>query len=473
MAERTLAKNTTYFTAALTVQKILSFIYFWFISNNLFPGQLGQYVFALSFTTLFSVFIDLGLSPVLTREASKKEENANRLLSNILGIKIPLAIITFIATWLIINFTNKDPDVKLLVYLASFIMVLDSFTLSFWVIFRSRHNLRYESLATILVQLIIFGLGLWALLATGQVKNLILALLAASGFNFLFALSLLKIRLKFSLKPRWQGETVVYLLRLMPAFALAGVFVKIYNTSDSVLLSFLAGDEAVGFYAIPAKVVSSFQQIIPAAFAAVIFPAFSYYYANSKHQLTQTFVKACRYIVILSLPLAVGLSLLAGPIVQLVWPGYLPVVPTFILMASAIPFIFLAFPTGYLLNACDRQKNNTFNRGLIMALSLILNLWLIPLYSFYGAGLTYLITNTILLGLDFWWVKKIIPLPWLQLGGIIGKSALATTVMAALIMAFLNFGWPVWLIIPAVAGVYFLVLLAIRGFTFREFKLQG
>src|SRR3989338_9225332 len=107
MAERTLAKNTTYFTAALTVQKILSFIYFWFISNNLFPGQLGQYVFALSFTTLFSIFIDLGLSPVLTRESAKQEGQANHLLQNVLGLKIPLAIITFIVTWLIINLTGK------------------------------------------------------------------------------------------------------------------------------------------------------------------------------------------------------------------------------------------------------------------------------------------------------------------------------------------------------------------------------
>ena len=53
MSERTLARNTTYFTSALTVQKILSFIYFWFISSRLFPDQLGQYVFALSFASLF------------------------------------------------------------------------------------------------------------------------------------------------------------------------------------------------------------------------------------------------------------------------------------------------------------------------------------------------------------------------------------------------------------------------------------
>jgi O-antigen/teichoic acid export membrane protein len=362
MSTPSLTKNTTYYTAALTVQKILAFVYFWFISNSLFPNQLGQYVFALSFTTMFSIFVDLGLSPVLTREASKNNQQANLYLKNILGLKIPLAIVTLIAAWFFINVTGKPPEVRLLVYLASFIMILDSFSLSFWVVFRARQNLKYESIATILVQTIIFVLGLIALKTNGQVKYLMLALLAASIFNFLFCLILLKIKLKFSLKPQYDSEIIKHFIKIVPYFALAGIFVKIYNTSDSVILGYLDSDEAVGFFAVPAKVVYALQQIIPAAFAAVIFPAFSYYYANSKELLSKTFNKAFSYLTIISLPIAAGLICLAERIVSLVWPTYFNVIPTFIVMSMAIPFIFLAFPTGYLLNSCDRQKNTTINR---------------------------------------------------------------------------------------------------------------
>ena len=262
MPNPSLTKNTTYFTSALTIQKILAFIYFWFISSSLFPEQLGQYVFALSFTTMFSIFVDLGLSPVLTREASKSREQANLYLRNVLGLKIPLAIITILAAWLFINITGKPEAVRLLVYLASFVMLLDSFSLSFWVIFRARQNLKYESIATILIQIIIFTLGLIALKTTGQVKHLILALLAASIFNFLLSLSLLKLKLKFCLIPRYDSKITKHFLKIVPAFALAGIFVKIYNTSDSVLLGYLDSDAAVGFFAVPAKVVYALQQII-------------------------------------------------------------------------------------------------------------------------------------------------------------------------------------------------------------------
>lgn len=469
MANPSLTKNTTYYTAALTVQKILAFIYFWFISNALFPEQLGQYVFALSFTTMFSIFVDLGLSPILTREASKSREQANLYLKNVLGLKIPLAAATLIIAWLVINITGKPAEVRILVYLASLIMLLDSFSLSFWVIFRARQNLKYESIATILVQIIIFGLGVTALFTTHQVKYLMLALLAASLFNFILSLSLLKLKLGFSLKPAYNPQIVSYFIKIVPAFALAGIFVKIYNASDSVLLGYLAGDAAVGFYAVPAKVVYALQQVIPAAFAAVIFPAFSYYYACDKIQLEKTFQKAFNYLTIISLPITAGLVILIPQIVNLVWPTYTPVIPTFFAMSLAIPFIFLAFPTGYLLNSCDRQNNTTINRGIITALAVILNIILIPKLSFFGVGITFFITNFILLFLDFYWVAKVIPLKFKVLAKVMFKSLAASIIMVIVIYLAIPYLHLVFLM-PLGVVIYFASLFMLKGFTVSEVR---
>ncbi len=258
-----------------------------------------------------------------------------------------------------------------------------------------------------------------------------------------------------------------YFLKIVPAFALAGIFVKIYNTADSVLLSYLDSDEAVGFFAVPAKVVYAFQQVIPAAFAAVIFPAFSFYYANSKQLLAKTFNKAFAYLTIISLPITAGLISLTPQIVSLVWPTYVKVIPTFFIMSLAIPFIFLAFPTGYLLNSCDRQKNTTINRGIITALAVILNLILIPKFSFFGAGITFFITNFVLLFLDFYWVKKTIPLETLVLIKIVFKSLIASIIMIIgiyLIKSYFN----LLILIPFGVIIYFVSLYLMRGFTLAE-----
>lgn len=467
MTERTLLKNTSYLTGALVIQKVLSFIYFWFISNNLFPNELGQYVFALSFATLFSIIVDLGLSPVLTREASKANEDSNKLLNAVLGIKIPLAIVAVFLIWLTLTFTGRSWEIQQLVYLASTVMIIDSFSLSFWVLFRAHHQLKYESIGVILVQIIIFSLGVTALFKLDHIGWLIGALFAASVFNFIFSAALLRKKLKFKLKPTIDKPVIKQLLKIVPAFAIAGIFVKIYNTADSVLLGYLDSEAAVGFFAVPAKIVYAFQQVIPAAFAAVIFPAFSYYYKFSRALLSQTFTKAIRYLLIVSVPLATGLALLAQQIIELLWPEYQPVTLTFVIMALALPFIFLGFPTGYLLNACDRQKINTINRGIITVVAVVLNIILIPRYSYLGAGIAFLSSNVLLLILDWFWIVGVTKIEHSVIIKQCVTILLATGCMTAIII-FSQSTLPLLTTITLAILGYFTALWLFKGFRFSE-----
>ncbi|MBU4347481.1 oligosaccharide flippase family protein, partial [Patescibacteria group bacterium] len=99
-----IAKNTSYFTFALILQKVISFAYFAIIARAIGPEDLGKYYFAISFTTIFAIFIDIGLSNVLTREVAKyKNWDAQSLLSSVLAIKIPLAFLSLLATIILVN----------------------------------------------------------------------------------------------------------------------------------------------------------------------------------------------------------------------------------------------------------------------------------------------------------------------------------------------------------------------------------
>lgn len=464
-----IAKNTTWFTGSLIIQKILSFIYFWYISNNLFPGDLGKYVFALSFTTLFSIFIDLGLSPVLIREGAKALDKNNDYLKNVLGLKIPLAILTVLVAIFVINITGKPELVKLLVYLACIIMVLDSFTLSFYSIFRSAQNLKFESIGSVIFQIINFILGVAALNLTGKIQYIMMALVSASAFNFLFALALLKLKLKFSLLPRWQPEIIKHFLKIVPAFALAGIFIKIYNTSDSVLLGYLADDQAVGYFAVPAKVIFALQTIIPGSFAAVIFPAFSYYYASSRETLKKIYQGSVFYLMLLSIPMALGLFVLVPQIIVRLWPDYTASISTFKIMALAMPFVFIAFATGTLLAACERQRNFTINRGIITLISIGLNVLLIPFYAQFGAGIAFLVANLILLSLDLYWVEKLLEPNKTYLLKMLFKVLFASVIMA-LISYYLISKINLLVIIFIAVLIYFGILYLIKALTIEEVK---
>ncbi|RJR32172.1 flippase [Candidatus Parcubacteria bacterium] len=466
-----IAKNTTWLTASLILQKTLSFFYFWFISNNLFPSDLGKYVFALSFTTLFSIFIDLGLSQILIREGAKNFSRTNKYLKNILALKIPLLILTILVAVAVINLTGKSSEIRMLVYLAIIVMTLDSFTLSFFSVFRSTQLLKYESMSSVVFQVINILVGVFALKLTGRLEFLILALICASAFNFIIALVLLKTKFKFSLMPSWDKETIKILLKILPAFALAGIFIKIYNTSDSVLLGYISGDKAVGFFAVPAKVIFAIQMIVAGSFAAAIYPAFSNFYITSKEFLKNSFENSVFYLLLISVPSSLGIYVLAPKIIDLLWPQYQQSVSTFKVMALAMPFIFVAFATGTLLNACDRQNKNTINRGIITLVSLFLNILLIPRYDQLGSGMAFLCTNIALVALDTNAVRKLLPKTGSYIARYLYKIIVASSAMVITLKILSDFN--IIFVIGLAATVYFAVLYLLKTFTSKDIRNLG
>ena len=138
-----IAKNTSYFTLALILQKVISFTYFILIARAVGPADLGKYYFAIALTSIFGIFIDIGQSSVLTREVAKRPGDAGKLFSSVFLMKLPLALISMLAVFSIINFSAYPEITRQLVYLSMFCMVLDSFTLTFFAVSRGFHNLKY------------------------------------------------------------------------------------------------------------------------------------------------------------------------------------------------------------------------------------------------------------------------------------------------------------------------------------------
>ena len=138
-------------------------------------------------------------------------------------------------------------------------------------------------------------------------------------------------------------------------------------------------------------------------------------------------------------------------------------------MSFAIPFVFLAFPTGYLLLACDRQKNNAINRGVMAIASLALNFILIPLYGYLGSGIAFLIVNIIVFILDMIYVNKVIPLHYSEFSGILTKSLFACIIMMGAVYAISQKFHFLFAIIAGVI-VYFMLLILLKAVKIHEVK---
>lgn len=457
-----IAQNTSYFTLALILQKIISFTYFAIIARALGPEDLGKYYFVISFTTIFAIFIDLGLANILTREVAKDQTRANDLLGGVLIIKGALSLFSLGAVIVSVNLLGYPELIKQLVYISAISMILDSFTASFFAISRGFHNLFYESVGSVIFQVIVLISGILVLKTGGGLRWLIGVLALASIFYFIFSLVLILKKWKIKIWPRFNAELVKFVLKITIPFSLFAIFQRIYTYLDSVLLSVLAGDRYVGLYQVSFKIIFALQ-FLPMAFTASLYPAMSAYWVKNREQLGVTFERAMNYLIIISLPISAGVITLADKIILIFKSGYGESVLPLKIGILAVPFIFLIFPIGSLLNACDRQKTNTKIMAAGLAASVFMNILLIPRFQAVGASITVLATNALMFVLGISVVSSITSYKAGKIVKMFFKSLFSVAAMVAFALylkSFLNI-----FIVVAIAGlVYFLVLFLMKGF---------
>ena len=456
-----IVKNTAIFVLAMVGQKIISFFYFFYLSSRFGPEKMGAWVWALSYSALFGVLSDLGLASILSREAARHEDRAARLLNATLFIKIPLLIFTIILGSILLYFSHRSHEVVLLVFITFLVLTMDAFIVTFYAIPRAMQNLRYESLGVFIFQIIdlVCGVILWE---TTKSINWVIGSLALAGFfNLVYSYLIIKKKFGINLKLVYDKESIFHMLRVLPAFAVAGIFTKLYNSADSVLLGYLSTEANVGLYSIPAKVTTALQSLIPGVFVASIYPSMSNFYYHARERLNSLFEKSFIYMFLISLPMGVGLALLADKIILHIWPEYQAVITSFIIMAAALPFVFLAYPTGNLLNASDRQKITTINRIIITSINIILNIILIPSFGVLGSAIAFAVTNVVVLALDLIFVPRVIQFSGWPLFFIMLKISVSAAIMGLVIKLLANSMNYLLLILLAVI-VYCVLIIILR-----------
>jgi O-antigen/teichoic acid export membrane protein len=404
---KSIVKNTAFMTAASIGQKIVSFVYFTLIARNIGAEGTGKYFFALSFTTIFVIFVDLGLTNVLVREAAKVKEKIQAYFSTILSVKIVLGVLVYIVAIVTINLLQYPVETKHLVYLSAVTMFFDSIHLTIYGTLRAIGDLKYEAASIVGSQLMTLVLGSIFLYAGLPLIFLILAFTIPSFLNLLYVGYVARHVYSIRFIPTFDKKIFLFLGRIAIPFALAAIFARLYSYADSILLSKMAGDVAVGWYSIAYKITYAFQ-FIPLALIAALYPRFSEYFVHSKDRLAYVFERAVVYLLLIVLPIAVGIGILARDIVITVFTvDYInAIVPLQILLAGLV-FSFISFPVGAFLNACNRQVTQTVITAGVLVVNVTLNLVLIPRMGVSGAAVAALVGNMLLTVFGYMIVPKI------------------------------------------------------------------
>ncbi|MBT4209848.1 MAG: flippase [Candidatus Komeilibacteria bacterium] len=448
--------NTSFFMTALVIQKVLSFVYFTILARSLGAEGIGQYFFAISFASMFSVLIDLGLSPLLIREVAKEKDEANRWFQQIFTLKLIFALLTVAIVVLLDLILFYSDPVRNLIFLTIAIIVIDSFTLLFYAFIRGRQNLKFESWGTIIFQIIVMVMGLSFLRVTNNVFILLTVLFTASLFNMIYSGIVLNSQFKIKLNFYFSKKLVRQIMMIVWPFALAAIFAKVYAYMDTFLLKMFMGDAEVGFYSVAYKITFALQ-FIPLAFVASLYPAFSNYFKNDSEKLKRTFAKAFNYLAFIALPVTLGIIALATEIINKLYSSDFDSVWPLKVLIAGIPFLFINFSLSSFLNATDRQKINTRNLGIIMIFNIIFNLIFIPRFGVWGASLASTLSTVFLFTLNLREVMKFTHMPIRFFRPLLGSLFSAILMYLAVYYSKDIVGWILSIVVGAV--VYLLLML--------------
>ena len=456
---RRIAKNAAFLYASHIITALLAFFFFVTIARILGDVTLGKYSFALSFTAISAVFLDLGFDTLIIREVAQDKTRASKYIGNISVIKVILSIIVFGLIALIIHLMDYPSDTTTAVLIFGGSIVLTALANTFRVTFRAFEQMKYEALALVIGRIVRVSFGLAALFLGYGLIGIAFAALIGSIFDLLF--SFLICARKFA-KPKFEVDFAFWKKGIKAAlpmgfsYAAAMIYVRI----DTVMLSAMHGDAVVGWYNAAYNITLSLQPIFRVV-GIVIFPVMARLSISSIDSLRITYEKLFRYLFILGLPLTVGTMLLSDRIISLFYGAeFNHSVVALQILAWDLLFSAAGVGMGRVLISMHKQNQLAIRAGAGAVLNIILNLILIPRFSYIGAGIATIATKAVLFGLAYHLTSKY--LYRLPIHKFVIKPIIASAVMAAFL--YFSSGLNLAVIIVTAIVIYFAFFLLIKGF---------
>ncbi|EKD79146.1 MAG: polysaccharide biosynthesis protein, partial [uncultured bacterium] len=384
-----LAKNTTYLTLSSIAQKALAFVWYIYVTQQLNEETLGEYTFAIGFTSIFVILMNFGFIPVLTRDGAKQPDKLQETFNVVISTKLILTIISLgvlVGVFQGLNyFSPQSQYTVLLVYLATGIIVLDTFRSTIFAVLRAQQRMHYEAIGQFLYQVAVAAVGTVCFALGYKAGGLILAINIASCLFLIYAVVVLIKTTAIRWHWQWQWRMVWKLCLVAAPFALADIFFRLNGSIDTVMLKYLAGNRYVAWYNIAQKLTVTLS-IIPGMFATAFFPVMSQAIAQSREALRDIFERSTALLFFVSVPLAIGSIILAPAIINVAFKSYPAAIPALQIFMVSLIFMFANYPIGNALNAANRQLLNTVNMLIALLCNIVLNVLLIPQYTYIGAA---------------------------------------------------------------------------------------
>ena len=398
-------KNIVYNILLSFTNILFPLISFPYAARVLGPKGIGEVQFVMSFAQYFSIFAAIGIPIYGVREIAKVRDSPAKLSSTFLSLStlffiasVAVSCIYFLIVCLHPYFSSNQHY-----YIIAGILVFLSFSYTDWY-YSGIEAFHKITIRSIVVKSISLALLYTFVKNSNDIYNYlwisIFSILGNQVYNFVdiyFNLAIKKPVLNFA-------EHIKPMLLIFGATIAS----SIYTLWDTIILYFLTSPEVVGYYTVSTKLTKLIIPVITAIGGALI-PSITYYYNNQQIDEAKAFLRSSLDVTIFTtIPVTVGLMTLAPELIfTFAGNEFAPSVLTMQIM-SVLPIII---GLGHLLSfqwLIPFGKNKAVFIAMLigLAVSILSNLVLIPIYLDKGAALSAVITECIVCAAYYYYLKS-------------------------------------------------------------------
>lgn len=452
--KQTVAKNTFWLFFGQVSGRLLRTGLIIYAARVLGPASWGAFSYVMSLVAFMTIFSDMGMGAIVTRESSKNPEFSKKYFSTAFCLKLVLLVIGMSLLTFGAPYITNIPEAKALMPLVAIILFFDSLRNFGFVISRAKEKMQLEALNEIITNFAITALGLAFLYFIPTSRSLASAYIYGVAIGFFTILLMLKDHF-FSFLINFDKTLIKPIIKDSLPFALASFLGAIMINTDLIMIGWMRPANEVGFYSAAQKPVQVFYTIA-SLFAVSIFPALAKTLKDSLEKGGRILEKAVSMSLFIAIPLSLGGIILADQIIGLLFGlEYLAATSSFQILMLTIIIIFPSVIVSNSILAHEQQKHFIAFSMIGAIGNIVFNFLLIPYFGIAGASASTVLTQ--LVSNYFIWNKMQSINHFSVLPNI--KKILFAGILMAISTLFIKYiGAPLLVNILISAGVYFLIL---------------
>jgi len=390
-----LRRNTAYMLLAQAARLVVQAVYFFLMARGLGPGQYGAFAAVAAAVAIAYPFVGNGSGNLMVKNVARDRRLLPECLGNALSMTLisGLLLSVLVVPVCLVVLPPAIPLSVILLVVASDLLVYRFVDVA-CLAFQSVERLGWTANLNVFASLMrLAGIAVVVLVHRPTVVVWSVAYLATSAVCALVAMHCVLARLArptFSGLGRIRGE-----LREGFWFSTSLSAQTIYNDVDKTMLARLATLDAAGIYAAAYRLIDVAFLPIRAVLAAA-YPGF---FRHGEDGIGGSFRFARRLLpkpVMYSAAVAVGMTL-AAPLVPRVLGAEYARTTEALRWLSLLPLLkTLHYFAADALTGAGHQALRTLMQVMVAGFNVLVNLWIIPAYSWRGAAWSSLASDGLL-----------------------------------------------------------------------------